>query len=106
MADPSVSRLYDSNGNPQAELPVQLERLGFFTIDKDSFGLANNTTENNGKNGSKIVLNLTVSLKDSKPKEANAPSKSRKEEQAKQLAEKMAKMNLNPKVIYTVLTQY
>jgi hypothetical protein len=44
------------------------------------------------KKGVKLVLNLTVNLKDSKPKAAGAPAgKSRKEEQAKQLAEKMVR---------------
>lgn len=37
---------------------------------------------------SSFVFNLTVTLKDSKPKIAGAPSKSRKEEQAKALADK------------------
>jgi hypothetical protein len=36
----------------------------------------------------KLIFNMTVSLRDSRPKAAGAPSKSRKEEQAKQLAEK------------------
>ncbi len=68
-----------------AEKHVQFERLGFFVFDKDS-DLANN----------KFVLNLTVNLKDSKPKPAagaagaaSSANRSRKEEQEKQLAEKL-----------------
>jgi glutaminyl-tRNA synthetase len=73
---------------------VQFERIGYFIVDKDSVIDAKNV-----KN-SKIVLNLTVNLKDSKPKEsatasaggstnASAANRSRKEEQDRQLAEKM-----------------
>lgn len=68
-----------------AEDQFQFERIGFFTLDKDS-----------DFNTNQLVFNLTVNLKDSKPKVAGAPNKSRKEEQDKQLAEKMARMNINP----------
>lgn len=76
--DPSIM-----DWKPVAESHFQLERIGFFVVDRDS-------------TSSKLVLNLTVNLKDSKPKPTGAPTKSRKEEQAKQLAEKMARMNINP----------
>lgn len=39
----------------------------------------------------RLIFNMTVSLKDSRPKAAGAPTRSRKEEQAKQLAEKQVK---------------
>lgn len=39
-------------------------------------------------------------MKDSRPKAAGAPNRSRKEEQAKQLAEKQAKMNLDPRDMF------
>ena len=74
---------------------VQFERIGYFVKDTD-------TTEK------KLVFNLTVPLKDSKPKgsgdsDTNALSgagKSRKEEQARQLAEKMAKMQIAPAELF------
>lgn len=62
---------------------LQFERIGFFVVDLES-DVANN----------KFIFNLTVALKDSKPKDPTAPSKSRKEEQAKQLAEKQARMSI------------
>lgn len=68
-----------------AEDQFQFERIGFFTLDKDSVF-----------DKKQLVFNLTVNLKDSKPKVAGAPNKSRKEEQDRQLAEKMARMNINP----------
>ena len=48
-----------------------------------------------------LVFNLTVTLKDSKPKPVSGAGgagagKSRKDEQARQLAEKMARMNISP----------
>lgn len=76
-----------------AEKHVQFERIGFFVLDKDSKLVDN-----------KFVYNLTVNLKDSKPKSAVGPgssaSRSRKEEQEKQLAEKMARLNLDPKDMF------
>ncbi|RYY89594.1 hypothetical protein EON63_00405 [archaeon] len=102
---------------------VQFERVGFFVLDKDS-----KLAEGNFK----LVFNLTVNLKDSKPKEAGGSAsdkvsthiytsilipilhtqnrmqmgagRSRKEEQAKQLAEKMAKMKLDPKEMFLHMT--
>jgi len=78
LVDPSLL-----SWNPVPEMHFQFERLGFFVVDKDS-------TEG------KIVLNMTVNLKDSKPKEAGAPNRSRKEEQARAAAEKLAKMSIAP----------
>ena len=80
MVDPSIVNYYQ----PTNEKHFQLERVGFFVIEKES-------TSN------KLVMNLTVNLKDSKPKTAESTgNKSRKEEQAKQLAEKLARMNVSP----------
>ena len=69
--------------NPKPETHFQFERLGFFVTDFDSppEPVANDPSR-------KLIFNMTVSLRDSKPKAAGAPNKSRKEEQAKQLAEK------------------
>ena len=74
----------------------QYERIGYFVIDPDS-----NISTN------KLIFNLTVSLKDSKPIETNnnsnnnnEKSKSRKEEQLKQLADKLAKKSINPLDMY------
>jgi glutaminyl-tRNA synthetase len=65
----------------------QFERVGFFVIDKDSVLDAADPANR------KIVANMTVNLKDSKPKADSgapgAPGKSRKEEQAKALADKL-----------------
>ena len=79
---------------PDGVKRFQFERVGFFLVDKDS-------------SADKLVLNLTVTLKDSKPKpaadSAGAPvgaSKSRKEEQAKQLAEKLAKQSVAPQDMF------
>ena len=67
----------------------QFERLGFFVVDKDSLlpskGLYDPLS-------CQLVFNLTVTLKDSKPKILGAPTKSRKDEQAKALADKMVSM--------------
>jgi hypothetical protein len=93
MVDPSIFRW-----TPTAETHFQFERIGFFVTDKDStYGgvssdkLAALTPAQAAAAGVKLVFNLTVNLKDSKPKAAGAPGKSRKEEQAKQLAEKMVR---------------
>jgi hypothetical protein len=72
---------------PHAELHVQFERLGFYVIDR--YTSAEACTPEGSAAGQKMTFNLTVLLKDSKPKAAGAPSRSRKEEQAAQLAEKM-----------------
>ena len=60
------------------EYHMQFERVGYFVMDLDS-----------NVEKKEYVFNLTVSLKDSKPVDVNAPSRSRKEEQAKQLADKL-----------------
>lgn len=58
LIDSSIMRL-----NPQPEMHVQFERLGFFVVDKDS--LVRNS----------LVFNLTVNLKDSKPKVEGVPNR-------------------------------
>lgn len=67
------------------EASFQFERVGFFVVDKDS-------------TPAKLVFNLTVALKEGgKPKlvtDGNSAVKSRKEEQAKQMAEKMVRFGL------------
>ena len=88
LVDESV---YTANYPLKAEYPVQFERVGYFVIDNDS-DIANK----------KLVFNMTVSLKDSKPKVEGAPSRSRKDEQAKQAAEKLARMTINPKDMFTL----
>lgn len=79
LVDPSLLKW-----SPVPEMHFQFERLGFFVVDKDSTA------------GGTYVFNLTVGLKDSKPKTANTndptAGKSRKEEQARQLAEKMVRL--------------
>lgn len=77
LVDPSLL-----TWKPKAEDHFQFERLGFFVVDRDS------TAE-------KLVLNMTVNLKDSKPKEAGMPNRSRKEEQAKALADKLVRKFVN-----------
>ena len=67
---------------------IQFERLGFFVVDKDSVLPPSPYTPDSHS----FVFNLTVTLKDSKPKAVGAPSKSRKDEQAKALADKMVKI--------------
>lgn len=66
----------------------QLERVGYFTVDPD-------TTKE------KLVLNRVVTLKEGAVKKQeeggeDGKGKSRKEEQARQLAEKEARKNLDP----------
>lgn len=70
----------------------QFERVGFFAVDKDS------------SSPSGLVFNLTVTLKDSKPKAAGGANRSRKEEQARQLAEKTARMNTPPEQLFRLQT--
>ena len=94
--------------NPLPETAFQFERIGFFDVDKDSsVPSSTNPALGNGQSsdapalaaavaawkGSKLVFNMTVNLKDSKPKSVSAggASRSRKEEQAKQLADKMVR---------------
>lgn len=94
---------------PLPETMFQFERIGFFTVDKDSLihssahtsgqtlpsgANADDTTMNAAASswaGAKMVFNLTVNLKDSKPKVAGGggATRSRKDEQAKQLADKL-----------------
>ena len=96
---------------PLPESAFQFERIGFFTVDKDTVvpsakeslpaalpaGQSSDEAALSAAvaawKGSKLVFNLTVNLKDSKPKTATGggATKSRKEEQAKQLAEKMVR---------------
>jgi glutaminyl-tRNA synthetase len=90
LVDPYVLS-YD----PQPEMHFQFERLGFFAVDSDSRGSALDDLRCSG-----LVFNLTVNLKDSKPKVPGAPSNSRKDEQARQLAEKQARMSIPPEVIF------
>jgi len=93
--------------NPVPETSFQFERIGFFTVDKDSSApttskpaaLTSGQNTNSSTQAealaawspSKLVFNMTVNLKDSKPKSVTTggASRSRKEEQEKQLAEKM-----------------
>jgi len=82
LVDPSLL-----TWNPKAEDHFQFERLGFFVVDRDS-------------TDKKLVLNMTVNLKDSKPKEAGMPNRSRKEEQAKALADKLARMSIAPEEMF------
>lgn len=82
--------LYFTEWNLEPMKHVQFERLGFFVVDYD-------TTD------SKFVFNRTVTLRDSAPK-AEAGSRSRKEEQMRQLAEKEAKKSLNPVDMFKGMT--
>jgi len=95
LMDPSIFKW-----DPQPESHYQFERLGFFVLDRYSPIAMPSISEATTTSVTKMVFNLTVPLKDSKPKEAGAPSKSRKEEQAKQLADKMARMSLAPQDMY------
>ena len=98
LVDPSVLGGLGGSSNPAAETHFQFERLGVFVVDKDSEAAA----------GGKLVFNRTVPLKQSKakPKEASAEEEAklrkRKEEQAKQMAAKAGKANLNPKEMFKV----
>jgi glutaminyl-tRNA synthetase len=78
LVDPSLLRWA-----PAAEKHFQFERLGFFVVDSDS------VLDSASPEKSRFVFNLTVNLKDSKPKTAGGATRSRKDEQAKQLADKM-----------------
>lgn len=88
MVDPSV---LEGGGSPPAPLTTfQLERVGYFTVDPDT-----------GKDGKRLVLNRVVTLRESGPKKDEAaPSRSRKEEQARQLAEKLARQNVDPRDMF------
>ena len=79
---------------PVPEMHFQFERIGFFVIDKDSSTLS--TITSTPLSSVSFVFNLTVSLKESaKPKVTtisaggSGANRSRKEEQDKQMAEKM-----------------
>lgn len=101
MIDPSLSTYYKLTG-PSPHTHFQFERIGFFVIDKDTVF----------EPEMKLVFNLTVSLKDSKPTAPNDPkaaagvntNRSRKEEQAKQLAEKMARKSIPPQEYFRAMT--
>jgi len=80
LVDPSVLKYTGIS-----EWHCQFERVGFFVVDPDA-------------TSDRFVFNLTVSLKDSKP--AATKGKSRKEEQARQLAEKMARMSIAPQDMF------
>lgn len=72
----------------------QLERVGYFTVDPDS-------------SKETLVLNRVVTLKEGGVKkeeggEDGGKGKSRKEEQARQLAEKEARKNMDPKDMFRV----
>lgn len=82
LIDPSIF-----TQSPRPEMHVQFERLGFYVIDRKTPVEA--CSPAGAASGQKMTFNLTVLLKDSKPKAAGAPNRSRKEEQAAQLAEKM-----------------
>lgn len=92
LVDPHVLRCA-----PLPETHLQLERIGFVVVDRDSVA-AEGTR-------SGLVLNLTVPLKDSKPRVAGAPSRSRKEEQARQLADKQARMHIAPEDMFRSATE-
>jgi glutaminyl-tRNA synthetase len=103
FADPSVL-----NNNLSFLQSYQFERTGFFVVDKDT---ESNSTGSGSDSGSssgssrKIVFNLTVGLKESKPKDAYASAasgsgRSRKEEQAKAAAEKLARLSVAPEDMF------
>ena len=121
---------------PHPEKAFQFERIGFFTMDKDSVVPASISAYTDAaagmgrdKGGGVVVLdpstpgdadvaameaaaaawegchlvaNLTVNLKDSKPKKdgQGGAGRSRKEEQAKQLADKLARMSVAPEMMF------
>lgn len=102
LADPSLLSHYHAQSALAPEQHFQFERLGFFVVDRDS-DLVSAAGAVGGKG--RIVFNMTVNLKDSKPKSASSasaagPCKSRKEEQAKQLADKMARMSIAPEDMF------
>lgn len=103
LVDPSIKK-----HNTSPEVHFQFERIGFFVVDNDNLepkrGAAAELAAAGCGGHGKLVFNLTVNLKDSKPKSeaANGSSgavdanKSRKEAQDKALAEKEARKNLSP----------
>ncbi|CAM9553486.1 unnamed protein product [Pylaiella littoralis] len=86
VVDPSVLEKEHSAGTP-----LQLERIGFFVVDKDS------TPE-------LLVLNRTVTLKEATGKSAVPKDKSRKELQARQAAEKEARKRVPPQEMFVAMT--
>ena len=76
---------------------MQFERLGFFVVDKESKSCSD---------GDKLVFNLTVGLKDSKPKveSVTGATKSRKEQQDKQMADKLARLSVAPQDLFKTQT--
>mmetsp|Transcript_38374 Transcript_38374/g.66622 ORF Transcript_38374/g.66622 Transcript_38374/m.66622 type:complete len:658 (+) Transcript_38374:60-2033(+) len=89
LVDPSVLRGPGGGGGggaaPAARAGFQFERLGFFSVDQDS------TPE-------RLVFNRTVTLKESGPNKQEG--KSRKAEQAAQMAAKEARMRLAPEDLF------
>jgi len=103
----SIARASSPKGNPQSLVEVtdakfeqslssakpmdrfQFERNGFFIVDKYS------------PSGGPIIFNRTIGMKESglAKEEANT-GRSRKEEQAKQAAEKEAKKSLDPREMF------
>lgn len=81
---------------PSVFTTFQLERVGYFTVDPDT-------------TSAKLVLNRVVTLKESSVKKdvstgADGKGRSRKEEQARQLLEKEARKNLDPKDMFQAET--
>jgi hypothetical protein len=90
LVDPSIIAHYKASNL----MPFQFERVGFYVCDKDS-------------TADRLVFNLTVALKDSKPPadiKAVGASKSRKEEQDKALAEKLARQSIKAEDFFKVGT--
>jgi glutaminyl-tRNA synthetase len=113
--------------NPMEEKSFQFERIGFFTVDKDSSlpaaykapespSLATGTSQDftveqldtvtASAKDAKLVLNLTVALASSKPKasaaKAAGPNRSRKEEQMAAAAEKERMKSIPPQEMFKV----
>lgn len=113
--------------NPTEEKSFQFERIGFFTVDKDSSlpaaykapespSLATGTSQDftveqldtvtASAKDAKLVLNLTVALASSKPKgsaaKAAGPNRSRKEEQMAAAAEKERMKSIPPQEMFKV----
>lgn len=97
LVDPSFINILSNAKTPEGStIPtvyVQYERIGFFFLDIDS-----------NLNEKKYVLNMTVGLKENKPVDpttsSNTVNRSRKEEQDRQLAEKLARMNIPPQELF------
>ncbi|CAM9224184.1 unnamed protein product [Choristocarpus tenellus] len=85
LLDPS---LIARPGGAPAGTCFQMERIGFFVVDPDT-------------SGDRLVINRTITLREAVGKGTAAPGKSRKEEQARQLAEKEARKNTPPEELFT-----